>query len=50
MTDIRQQISQLTERLHYLNHRYYQDSVSEVSDAERSEERRVGKECATLCR
>ena len=34
MTDIRQQISQLTERLHYLNHRYYQDSVSEVSDAE----------------
>lgn len=29
-----QQIQTLSEKLHYLNHRYYQDSVSEVSDFE----------------
>lgn len=28
------QIQTLSEKLHYLNHRYYQDSVSEVSDFE----------------
>ena len=34
MTDVRGQIALLTERINYLNHRYYQDSVSDVSDAE----------------
>ena len=34
MTDAREQISRLTERINYLNYRYYQDSVSEVSDQE----------------
>jgi DNA ligase (NAD+) len=34
MTDVQGQIALLTERINYLNHRYYQDSVSEVSDAE----------------
>ncbi|MCC2544984.1 NAD-dependent DNA ligase LigA [Hymenobacter sp. BT175] len=31
---IQQQIQQLTERLHYLNHQYYQNDVSDVSDQE----------------
>ena len=34
MTDAHKRIAWLTERINYLNHRYYQDSVSEVSDAE----------------
>ncbi|HOY96388.1 MAG TPA: NAD-dependent DNA ligase LigA, partial [Catalimonadaceae bacterium] len=34
MTDVQKRISELTDRIHYLNHRYYQDSVSEVSDPE----------------
>lgn len=34
MTDPKSRIEELTQRLHYLNHRYYQDSVSEVSDLE----------------
>jgi DNA ligase (NAD+) len=29
-----QRISELTDRLNYLNHRYYQDAISEVSDEE----------------
>jgi DNA ligase (NAD+) len=33
-TDAREQIARLTERINYLNHRYYQDSVSELSDQE----------------
>lgn len=32
MSDIKTQIDQLRERLNYLNHRYYIDAVSEVSD------------------
>ena len=34
MTDAKEQIARLTERINYLNHRYYQDAVSEVSDQE----------------
>jgi DNA ligase (NAD+) len=34
MTDVQKRISELTDRIHYLNHRYYQDSVSEISDME----------------
>jgi DNA ligase (NAD+) len=34
MTDVRGQIAHLTEKINYLNHRYYQDSVSEISDEE----------------
>jgi DNA ligase (NAD+) len=34
MTEIQEKIAGLSNRLHYLNHRYYQDSVSEVSDQE----------------
>ena len=34
MTDVQKRISELTDRIHYLNHRYYQDSVSEISDPE----------------
>ena len=33
-TDIQQQISALTERLHHLNYQYYQRDISEVSDQE----------------
>ncbi|MBX0289841.1 NAD-dependent DNA ligase LigA [Hymenobacter sp. HSC-4F20] len=33
-TDIQQQITALTERLHHLNHQYYQRDISEVSDQE----------------
>ncbi len=34
MTHPEKRIEELTGRIHYLNHRYYQDSVSEVSDFE----------------
>lgn len=34
MTDVQKRIAELTDRIHYLNHRYYQDSVSEISDME----------------
>ena len=34
MSSPEQQIQTLSEKLHYLNHRYYQDSVSEISDME----------------
>jgi DNA ligase (NAD+) len=34
MTDVQKRISELTDRIHYLNHRYYQDSISEISDME----------------
>lgn len=34
MTDAKEQMIRLTERINYLNHRYYQDSVSEVTDQE----------------
>ncbi|SNC63765.1 DNA ligase (NAD+) [Hymenobacter gelipurpurascens] len=34
MTDIQQQITTLTERLHYLNHQYYQRDLSEIPDQE----------------
>jgi DNA ligase (NAD+) len=34
MTDVQKRIAELTDRIHYLNHRYYQDSVSEVPDKE----------------
>ncbi|WP_246558637.1 NAD-dependent DNA ligase LigA [Hymenobacter piscis] len=33
-TDIQQQITALTERLHHLNYQYYQRDISEVSDQE----------------
>ncbi len=32
MNDTQKRIAELTNRLNYLNHRYYQDSVSEISD------------------
>jgi DNA ligase (NAD+) len=34
MTDIQQQITALTERLHHLNYQYYQRDISEVPDQE----------------
>ncbi|GAB3292661.1 NAD-dependent DNA ligase LigA [Hymenobacter tenuis] len=34
MSDIQQQITALTERLHHLNYQYYQRDISEVSDQE----------------
>ena len=34
MTDVQKRIAELTDRIHYLNHRYYQDSVSDISDME----------------
>jgi DNA ligase (NAD+) len=34
MTDAKEQIARLTERINHLNQRYYQDAVSEVSDQE----------------